>query len=285
MLCRSYLFAPGDNEKLLGKVFNAGADAVVLDLEDAVAPDRKAVARQMVADALEQVDNLLQLYVRINAVTTEFWRDDVQAVVHANLHGLRVAKAESVEQLREISIELDEAEHRAGLAVGKIRLTPTIESAVGLLAVPEMARHPRVESFCFGAADFCYDLGIETDETESQTLFARSQLVLHSRAAGIQPPIAAVHTQLKDLDGLRATTAAARRLGFFGRSCIHPSQLATIHGVFTPTAEQIAQARAVLAAFEQADSAALKMADGQFIDRPIVERARAIIALAEMLET
>jgi citrate lyase subunit beta/citryl-CoA lyase len=280
MLCRSYLFAPGDNAKLLGKVFNAGADAVVLDLEDAVAPERKAAARQMVADAVEQVSKLLHLYVRINAVTTEFWRDDIHAVVHPNLHGLRVAKAESVEQLREISLELDEAEHRAGIAVGTIRLTPTIESAVGLVNVPEMARHLRVESFCFGAADFCHDLGIETDEAETQTLFARSQLVLHSRAAGLQPPIAAVHTRLKDLAGLRATTEAARRLGFFGRSCIHPSQLATIHEVFTPTAEQIAQARAVLAAYENG-SAAFTMDDGQFVDRPLVERARALVALAE----
>ena len=127
------------------------------------------------------------------------------------------------------------------------------------------------------------DLGADVDEAETQTLSARSHLVLASRAAGIRPPIASVYTRIKDLEGLRATTEASRRLGFFGRSCIHPSQVSIINEVFTPSAEQVAEAREIIAAFEQAmaaGSAAVAMSNGQFVDQPIVERARAIVALA-----
>ena len=207
-LCRSYLFAPGDNEKLLGKVFAAGADAVVLDLEDAVAPVRKAKARQMVAAALHaRADKSYpRIYVRINAVTTSFWQDDISSILHPIVHGIRVAKAESAEQLQQVSAALEEAEQQAGIAAGTIRLVPTIESAVGLFAAPKMAQQPRVEAFSFGAADFCHDIGADPDELETQTLFARSQLVLLSRAEGLNPPIASVYRHLQDDEGLRATT-------------------------------------------------------------------------------
>ncbi len=282
-LCRSYLFAPGSNEKLLGKVFEAGADAVVLDLEDAVAPDRKEQARQMVAAALQNRDcEGTVVYVRINAVSTGLWRDDINTVVGAALHGIRLAKAESADELKQVDEALTEAEARAGLPVGLLTITPTIESARGLLAAAEMAKSSRVEALSFGAADFCRDIGAEPDAAETETLYARSQLVLISRAAGIHPPIASVHTWIKDPDGLRATSEAARRLGFFGRSCIHPSQIPIIHEVFTPTAEQVAEASALIEAFENAVAAgvgAVALANGQFVDRAVVERARAIVAV------
>ena len=293
-LCRSYLFAPGDNEKLLGKVFDAGADAVVLDLEDAVAPARKEQARQMTAAALQHYDRQgnqqgngqgAAVYVRLNAGSTGLWREDLRAVVHPALRGLRLAKAESAEELKQLNEALTEAESRAGLTVGSLTVTPTIESAAGLLAAAEMAKLPRVEAFAFGATDFLRDIGAELDAAETATLYARSQLVVVSRAAGLRPPIASVHTRLQDLEGLRATSEAARQLGFFGRSCIHPSQLAVIHEVFTPKPEQLAEARAMIEAFENAQAAgagAFALADGQFVDRAVVERARALVALAEL---
>jgi citrate lyase subunit beta/citryl-CoA lyase len=152
------------------------------------------------------------------------------------------------------------------------------------MAAMEIARAPRVEALAFGAADFIRDIGADPDEAETQTLYARSHLVVASRAAGINPPIASVYTRIKDLDGLRATTEAARRLGFFGRSCIHPSQVPIVNQIFTPTAEQVAEARAIIAAFERARSAgvaAVAMENGQFVDQAVVKRARAIIALSE----
>ncbi|MBI1762478.1 MAG: CoA ester lyase [Acidobacteria bacterium] len=287
-LFRSYLFAPGDNEKLLRKVFTAGADAVVLDLEDAVAADNKAPARQLITAALQVVAGsackLPAIYLRINAISTQLWQDDIAIAAHPLVHGIRLSKAESLAELQAADHELAAAESRAGLAVGSLRIVPTIESAAGLLNAAELARHPRVETFSFGAADFAKDIGAEVDAQETQTLFARSQLVVVARAAGLKPPIAAVYTQLKDLAGLRASSEAQRRLGFFGRSCIHPSQLTVIHEVFTPQAAAVNEAQAIVAAFEQAQTtgaAVTTLANGQFVDAPLVERARAVLSLAE----
>jgi citrate lyase subunit beta/citryl-CoA lyase len=284
-LARSYLFAPGDNERLLGKVFDAGADAVVLDLEDAVAPERKAEARQIVSSALSVIRKASSVYVRINAVSTTYWKEDIAAAVAPSLKGIRLAKAESAEEIRALDAALTVAEKAAGIARGAVKITATIESAAGLVAALEIARVPRVESLAFGAADFIRDIGVDPDDQETQTLLARSHLVVVSRAAVINPPIASVYTRIKDPDGLRATTEAARRLGFFGRSCIHPSQVAIINEIFTPSAEQLAEARALIEAFGQTDAAATALADGRFVDKPIVERARAIVALAADLET
>lgn len=286
-IARSYLFAPGDNERLLEKVFNAGADAVVLDLEDAVAPERKSAARDMVAEVLRKLRRQggaePAIFVRVNAVSTGFWTEDVDAVVDPALAGFRLAKAESADEIRALDDRLTAAERRLGIASGSFGITATIESAAGLMAAESMARVPRVQSFAFGAADFARDIGAEPDDQESQTLYARSHLVVVSRSAGIGPPVASVHTRIGDLDGLRATTEAARRLGFFGRSCIHPSQVPVVNEIFTPTAEQAARAQAIIEAYEKAalsGVSAFAMEDGQFVDRPIVDRARAVVALS-----
>jgi citrate lyase subunit beta / citryl-CoA lyase len=282
MLIRSPLFAPGNNPKLLGKVFTAGADAVVLDLEDAVPLKQKLEARKLVAGALSQ--SLLQkaiVYVRINPVSTDFWREDIAAVVGAGLHGIRLAKAESAAEVVRVGEALSEAEGKAGLSEGAIRIVPTIESARGLLAAFAIASAPRVESLSFGAADFVRDIGATVDADESQTLYARSHLVAVSRAAGIAPPIASVYTNLSDAEGLRRTTESAARLGFFGRSCIHPAQVAIINDVFTPGAEEIARAEAVVQAFEQSESGVATLPNGQFIDAPVADRARAVLKLCD----
>ncbi len=287
-LARSYLFAPGSNERLLDKVFGAGADAVVLDLEDAVAPSQKLHARRLVSEVLTAHghQNGPAIYVRINAFASGLWQEDIAAIVRPGLHGIRLAKAESAEEILAVDAALSGAEKESGIVVGVIRIVPTIESAAGVLAAGEIARVSRVEAFAFGNADFLRDIGADPDPSETQTLYARSHLVLVSRAAGLKPPIASVHTQIADLDRLRATTEAARRLGFFGRSCIHPSQIPVIHDVFTPTPAQVAEARAIIDSFEQgaaSGSVAFTMENGQFVDRAIVERARAIVGLAESL--
>lgn len=287
-LFRSYLFAPGDNERLLGKVFTVGADAVVLDLEDAVAPSNKAKARQLIVAALTTLSQRAltppAIYLRINAISTEFWREDVEIAAHPLIRGIRLAKAESLAELQAADNELAAVEKRAGLVVGALCIVPTIESAVGLMNAAEMAQHSRVEAFSFGAADFAKDIGAEVDAEETQTLFARSQLVVISRAAGLNPPIASVYTKLKDLDGLRVSSEAQRRLGFFGRSCIHPAQLPVIHEVFTPQVETVNDARAIVTAFEQAQATGAAVAtlpNGQFVDAPLAERARVVLSLAE----
>jgi citrate lyase subunit beta/citryl-CoA lyase len=281
-LLRSYLFAPGSNERLLERVFRAGADAVILDLEDAVLPADKARARTLVAGALAaRATGSLPVFVRINAVSSGLWLDDLAAVVGPSLAGIRLAKAESRAEIDAVDAVLSELERARGLAPGRLALVPTIESARGVLAAEAIAGHPRVSALAFGATDFLRDIGGTAGPDDRETLYARSRLVLASRAAGIAPPIAPVYTNPSDLDGLRRASEADRRLGFFGRSCIHPAQVPVVNEVFTPSAAEVEQARRLLEAFDRAGSGAVLLADGSFVDRAVAGRARSILALAE----
>jgi citrate lyase subunit beta / citryl-CoA lyase len=259
---RSYLFAPGHNEKLLGRVFTVGADAVMLDLEDAVPPHAKARARSMVADAL--VDR--SAWVRINAVGTELAAADLDAVAGLAA-GIRIPKVESA---RDVEWVRDRAPD--------MPLICAIESARGILAAQEIASVPGVRHLSMGGIDLRRDLG--TTDGNLQTLYARSHLVTVSRAAGLDPPIDSVYARLDDEAGLRAQAEFARSLGFLGKSAIHPSQLATIHDVFTPSAEQLKWAQTVLDAFDAAAGEAVKLPDGEFVDLPVAERARRVLQLA-----
>ncbi|MEM7049259.1 MAG: CoA ester lyase [Acidobacteriota bacterium] len=274
---RSYLFAPGNDERLLGKVFDAGADAVVLDLEDAVPVAQKARARDLVVAALATRDTTAgpQVWVRINGLDSELWRHDVAALAELPLTGLRVPKAEDPQAVAGLAATLGES--------SAVRLTLTIESARGVLAAGELAAVERVDRFAFGAADYVADVGADGADPRA-TLWARSRLVAVSAAHRLLPPIAPAYTALADEAGLEATTREAKALGFFGRSCLHPRQLATVHRVFTPTAEEIAAARQVVAALEAARAAGRAVAvdaSGRFLDPAVVRRAERVLALAE----
>ena len=285
-LCRSYLFAPGSNQRLLEKVFDTGADAVVLDLEDSVAFDKKEQAREMVATAVRQrkKGEGPRIFVRINGVSSAFWQDDVQQVIAWSLDGIRLPKAESAAQIARLDRAISEAERQAGMPNGSVSIVPTIESAIGVMRAEEIARHLRIEAICFGASDFACDIGSDLDSTGLQTLYAESHLALVSRAVGIRPPVASVYLPIQDLKGLHASSVAARRLGFFGRSCIHPAQIPIINEVFTPSEKDLAEANAVLESFQRAHSkgtGAFLMDDGRFVDQAVVRRAREIIALSK----
>jgi len=282
---RSYLFVPGDNETLLGKVLNAGADAVVLDLEDAVRPERKTEAREMIAEFLKHhADTLTPVYVRINSLKERLWQDDLAAAVRPGLRGVRIAKAESAAQIEAVHEALGTLELTAGMEPGSTRIVPTIESASGVLAVEAIARMPRVEALCFGMMDFVADIHARSDTKFTASLHALSQLVLASRAAGIAPPVGSVHTKLDDHEGLRTTSELYRTLGFFGRSVIHPQQLAVVHEVFTPSAEEIAQARVVVEALVQAgEGRGTATAADAFVDEAVARHARELLALSSSL--
>jgi citrate lyase subunit beta / citryl-CoA lyase len=259
---RSYLFAPGHNAKLLDGVFRAGADAVILDLEDAVPPDLKARARAMVAEVLSD----RAAWVRINAVGTPWCEADLAAVAD-RAYGIRIPKTESVGDVRWV------AERAAGKP-----LICAIESARGVLAAVEIASAPGVRHLAIGGVDLAHDLNATSGNL--QTLYARSHLVLASRAAGIQPPIDSVYPQLDDDEGLREHAQFARSLGFFGKSVIHPRQLAAVHEVFTPTAHEVARARDVISAFTSAGGEAVRLPTGEFVDLPVAEQARRVITTA-----
>jgi citrate lyase subunit beta/citryl-CoA lyase len=264
---RSYLFAPGHDAKLLDRVFTAGADAVMLDLEDAVPPDAKSRARRMVADALAR----RPAWVRVNALGTELAAADLDAVAPLSA-GLRLPKVESAEEVQWVV-------DRCGGRVPP--LICAIESARGLLAAQEIAAVEGVRHLSIGGVDLRRDLN--TGDGDLPMLHARSHLVVVSRAAGLAPPIDSVYARLADEDGLRRQCEFARSLGFFGKSAIHPRQLGVLHAVFSPSAEELAWARKVLDAFAAAGGAAVRLPDGEFVDRPVADRASGMLALAARL--
>jgi citrate lyase subunit beta / citryl-CoA lyase len=255
---RSWLFAPGHDARLLRKVFDVGADAVLLDLEDAVAADIKDRAREMVASAAAS----RPCWVRVNRARTEVCERDLAALVAAgNVLGLRVPKVESIGDVTWV------AERAPGLP-----LDCTVESARGVLAAVEIASAPACVLLSYGGLDLAADLGIATGELE--TLYARSRLVIAARSADKPPPSDGVYPLLEDDAGFRKEAEAARRLGFFGKAAIHPRQVPIIHEVFAPTAAELEWARQVLLAFEKSGGAATKTAGGEFVDLPVAERAR-----------
>jgi citrate lyase subunit beta/citryl-CoA lyase len=259
---RSYLFAPGHNAKLLDRVFSAGADAVMLDLEDAVPEPAKNTARAMVAETLAD----RPAWVRINAVGTSWCEADLDAIGEMAL-GIRIPKTESAADVEWVSRR----------APGK-PLICAIESARGVLAAQEIAAVPDVRHLAMGGVDLQRDLN--SSHGNMQTLYVRSHLVLASRAAGINPPIDSVYPHLQDNHGLTEQAQFARSLGFFGKSAIHPGQLAAIHQAFTPSATDLAWAHEVLAAFDAAGGAALRLPTGEFVDLPVAERARHLLKIA-----
>ncbi|HEY3260355.1 MAG TPA: CoA ester lyase [Pseudonocardiaceae bacterium] len=259
---RSYLFAPGHNDKLLGKVFDAGADAVMLDLEDAVPPEHKETARRLVAEAL--MDH--PAWVRVNAAGTDWCEADLSAVGQV-AYGIRIPKTESAADVRWV----------AERAPGK-PIICAIESARGVLAAFEIASVPGVRHLAMGGVDLQKDL--HAGNGNLQTLYVRSHLVVVCRAAGLEPPIDSVYPRLDDDAGLREQAEFARSLGFFGKSAIHPRQLPILHEVFSPSGDEVAWAREVIEAFDAAGGSALRLPGGEFVDLPVAERARRVLELA-----
>jgi citrate lyase subunit beta/citryl-CoA lyase len=259
---RSYLFAPGHNAKLLGRVFEAGADAVMLDLEDAVPPDAKATARAMVAEALADHP----AWVRVNAARTGWCEADL-AAVGERAFGIRIPKCESADDVRWVAERAPDKP-----------IICAIESARGVLAAAEIAAAPGVRHLAMGGVDLQRDLNAGNGNL--QTLYVRSHLVVASRAAGLEPPIDSVYPRLDDEAGLREQASFARSLGFFGKSAIHPRQLPVLHEVFTPSEQELGWAREVVAAFEGAGGAALQLPSGEFVDLPVAQRARRLLELA-----
>ena len=264
---RSYLFAPGHNEKLLGKVFDAGADAVILDLEDAVPPEHKVAARHHVARVLWH----RPAWVRINAARTPLAEADLQAIA-AVAYGIRVPKVESADDVRWV----------ADRARGK-PLICAIESAKGVANALTIAAEPAVKYLALGGIDLQKDLGVASGDAPLH--YVRSHLVVASRAAGLEPPIDSVYPYLKDTKGLRRQTCLSRSLGFFGKSAIHPSQLPVIHTEFSPREDELQWARTVLEAFDKANGSAVSLPGGEFVDLPVAERARKILKLSESLSS
>lgn len=279
---RSYLYAPGSRQRLLDKALTAGADAVICDLEDAVAAPDKESARAAVGELVRSraATSACAVHVRVNRSGDGWSSEDVTAVVHPGLEALRLPKCEAAAPIRALDGLLADLERERDMPVGSVRLYPTIESAAGALAAGELARsNPRVAALVFGPSDFVADLGLMGSQEFEATAYARSMLVLESRAAGIGRPVDGAFTDLADIEGLRSAARRVRGLGFGGKSAIHPTQLPVLHEVFTPTADEVERARRIVASLD--DATATAVVDGSFVDPAIVAQAHAVLDLAE----
>jgi len=283
---RSFLFAPGNHPRKVDKVFGAGADVVILDLEDAVAVAEKEVTRVAVVEAMKAPRTSLG-YIRVNSFETRWCMGDLEAVVGPWLDGLVLPKVESPDQLRAVSERISECERRAGLKPGTLDLMPIVETATGIEASGAIAAAcPRVRRLAFGGGDYTNDLDLTWTPEEHELAYARARLTHGSRIAGIEPPIDTVVIQVRDTERFRKSAANGRRMGFAGKLCIHPDQVPPCNEAFTPTRAEVEQARAVIRAFEQAEaqgSASIQL-DGHFIDYPIVYKAQRVLALVARVE-
>ena len=259
---RSYLFVPGNRPERFDKALASRADAVIIDLEDAVPPHQKDATRAIVADWLQAARPVV---LRINAADTRWFRDDVALGRQAGVAAVMLAKAERVDDFAALG--------------SAVTVVPLIESAAGFANLRAIASAPGVQRLAFGAIDFQHDMNMRA--TFDELLFFRSQLVLSSRLANLQAPIDSPSTAIDALDEVDAEAQRARRLGFGAKLCIHPKQVACVNAAFSPSAVEIAWAEHVLQANRQAAGAAFAL-DGKMVDKPVLLRAEAIVREAAL---
>jgi citrate lyase subunit beta / citryl-CoA lyase len=261
-ILRSYLFVPASRPERIAKALRSGAHAVIVDLEDAVAPQAKDAARQAVADTLNPERPVL---LRINRAGSESFLRDLALCSHPGVSGIMLAKTETEDDLRMLARQCP-----PGLAI-----LPLIETARGMDNARAIAHCPGVQRLAFGALDFQLDMGIESGDMELACF--RSLLVLVSRLAGIQSPIDSITAQIDAEEILVADTMHARRAGFGGKLCIHPRQVPVVNRCFLPTSDEVAWATKVVAAAEAAGGDPIAL-EGEMIDRPVLLKARRILS-------
>ncbi|PWV57297.1 CoA ester lyase [Nocardiopsis sp. L17-MgMaSL7] len=275
----TWLYVPGDRPERFAKAVASGADAVILDLEDAVLPSAKEAARRNVRAFLEErgaADDGVRVHVRINAPHSEWFALDAAAVAAGGAEGVRVPKIESAG-------DVDLVVEAAGDGVPVDCL---LESARGVENAPEIAAHPAVRSLALGEADLTAELGLRGDEAFS---WLRTRIVVASAAAGLAAPGMAAYIDVQDTEGLYRSCLRGRDGGLFGRSAIHPRQVPVIRRAFTPSEEEVSRARQIAEAAEGASAesvrggGAIALPDGRFIDAPVVAAAQRTLALAESI--
>jgi citrate lyase subunit beta / citryl-CoA lyase len=288
---RSALFVPADRPERIAKALSQPTDAVVVDLEDAVAEGAKEKSRSTALRAVLGADgHRPRLLVRVNATDSPWFADDVDALAPllGRLWGVVLPKATTADDVLLLQQRLASLQHDNETSKA-IHVLPIIETAAGVLAAREIAAASDVvTSLLFGAADLSSELQIEATADGDELLHARSQVVLAAAAAGLTRPVDGPYLRLDDITGLRRSTEQAKRLGFGGKAVIHPNQLQVVSSVFVPDGTQLRWARAVHEAFTAAERdgrASIRLDDGTFVDYPVARRARAILAEAGVEQT
>lgn len=289
---RSFLFVPADSDKKLSKCATSGADALILDLEDSVALSNKEAARKNAAAFLKSADaNCPRLCVRMNALDTPLWQDDLKSVVASKPYAIMVPKTISGGCVKKVSDHLDKLEAEAGVAAGSIKLfcvaTETAASMFNLGTYGDVSS--RLFAMTWGAEDLAAALGARDNKDDAGNYtgpyqMARTLTLLGAVAAGVMP-LDGIWKDFRDDAGLEREARAAARDGFTAKMAIHPAQIETINRVFTPSDEDLAHARAIIAAFDAAGDVGVVALDGVMLDIPHLKQARALLAKAEAIQT
>jgi len=292
MARRSWLFVPGDSESKLEKVGSAGADVVIIDLEDAVAPQNKQHARQMarnwlIAHRHQVLDSHRHArWVRINGLDTQWWRDDLLAVIPTAPDGIMVPKAAGPEQLRALSAELYEQEQRVGIPANTTQIMPLVsETPAAALTIPSYVDTtlPRLAGLTWGAEDLSAAIGAtrKRDEQGRWTdAFAmiRANVLLTAHARGVMA-IDTLHAAFKDTDALKTIAENSAADGFDGMLAIHPAQVPIINKAFTPSPEKLAEARAIVESFAANPGAGAVAVGGKMVDQPHLTQAKRLLGM------
>ena len=263
-IARTYLFVPATRIERVAKARASGADTVIVDLEDAVAPGDKSLARDAAARGLSEA---AQVFVRVNGAESPWLDDDLRMCAQAGVGGIVLPKTESAEQVA----------HAAARLPRGTPILPLIESGRGFAALASLCAAAQVQRLVFGTIDFQLDMGIVGEGDE--LLYFRSGLVLASRVGGLQPPVDGVTVEIDDDARVREDTMRGKRLGFGAKLCIHPTQVAHVSECFRPSADEIAWARRIAEAARAANGAAVAV-DGKMVDRPVILKAEEILTEA-----
>jgi citrate lyase subunit beta/citryl-CoA lyase len=287
---RTALFAPGIKERVMSKALESGADAVILDLEDSVPVASKAEARALVAKIIDgAASSNSAIFVRVNAAMTGLLADDLDAVVRAGLNAVLLSKAENVEDVQQTAAALERLESQRDMKPGSVEIILQIENALGVYNCFNLIKaSPRVAATCFGSArdgDLQTDLACSWSIEGTELLYARSKVLLDTRAAGSHiHPLDGVFSDLSDEPGLIADSRLSARLGYIGRTVIHPKQIAPVKSAYAVPEAEVAYYQKVVvefAAAEKAGTAAISV-DGKLVDYAMAQRARRVLELAKL---
>ena len=262
------LFVPANKPERISKALASGADAVIVDLEDSIAPEEKQIARNNVSSL--QLTSKTPLFIRINGTDTPWYRDDCEAVRSSCASGVMLSKTQSKLQIEQLATQIGSSLPIIGL----------IETAAAIVALDEICKAPSLTQLAFGSIDFAYDIGCHINGTNDALLYARSALVIHSKANGLSAPLDGVTTSFKNPEQVSADARYSKNLGFGGKLLIHPAQIAPARDGFLPSPAELAWAKNILAASQQAGGHAAQH-EGHMIDKPVVMKALALIEMSK----
>ena len=276
------MYVPGNNPGMMQDAFIYGPDSIMLDLEDSVTMAEKDAARLLVHNALKTIDyGNTEMVVRINPLNTAYGKKDVEAVVKAGVHVIRMPKTETAEEVREVEREIERVEKEIG-CLGRTKIMAAIESTLGIVNAYEIAvASERMMGIALGAEDYCANLKTQRSPEGTELLFARQQIVVAARAAGIDA-LDTVYSNLNDMETFRKEVELIKQLGFDGKSIINPRQIEIVNEVFAPTEKAIEKAKTIIAAIKEAEKrgSGVIAVNGKMVDRPVVIRAQRTIDLA-----